>query len=228
METLKETIQRLIAHYQFRIHKSIDIIRDSLRFYRKFSFLKKDLYRAWLYLNRNSFTVSNEYDWKEEAYGLDIYGETPLSTLNTIAYVIQLSAQDTVYDLGSSSGRTSLFLNEFYGCKVVGVELNPEFHKKACHVLEKYPSPGVAFQNANFFDIDYSHADVIYWYSTGLQDTGIQHFLRALKSARKGTKIITVSVRLDTLDTENTLKMIQSIKGYYYWGKATVYIHEKL
>ncbi len=215
------------------------MISDDFAFYSRLSFLKKELYRLWVCRRKGAFQLNADFfRGSKDPRESNAYGETPLRVMDIIARITGLHSGDVFYDLGSSTGRTSFFLNEFYGCNVIGIELNSELFNNAKKVLNKFPNPRVTFREANYFEIDYSEATVVYLFSTCVTDIGMLDFAKALATARKGTKIITVSKSLMNLqcnpDSDEANAKISQFKLLaekllpYIFGYITVYFHEKI
>ena len=126
------------------------------------------------------------------------YGETPLTTLETIAKECRLTGKaDVVFELGCGRARTCFWLHEFVECHVVGVEQIPEFVTRANHVAVKFGVQGVEFRNEDMLQTDLTGATVLYLYGTCLEKTFIEKLIKKFEKLPSGTKIITISFALE-------------------------------
>lgn len=78
------------------------------------------------------YSAMNDYN-----YG---YNPTPYKVLAKIASSGLLSPEDTLIDYGCGKGRTSIFLHEKTGCKVVGIDSDEKRIREAEKNLELYKS----------------------------------------------------------------------------------------
>ena len=157
-----------------------------------------------------------------------IYGETYFSTFEAIAVALKLNEHDVIYDLGCGRGRGVFWLNAFYHCRAIGVELNPVFVRKALKIKNKLKIENVEFVQANMMDVDFSNATVLYLYGTALSDAAIENFIVNLKRAKQGTKIVTVSYPLHHYAKAGEFEMIEQFQGQFLWGDTMIYIQRKL
>lgn len=103
---------------------------------------------------------------------------------------IELSG--TVIDLGCGDGTA---LSYFKGCKLVGIEGNPELVKQA---RERLPEAEIVEQN--FWDADVSKADIVYIY---WQNTTIQGFKEIFwPQLKKGARVISFGYEIPGLKGE--------------------------
>ena len=184
---------------------------------KEFQIIDKDL--AFSYLLLNPYEISKNFLRKRGEMDIHQYGETPLLTMDLIARNANLSSKDHLYELGSGRGRTSFFLNYFYGCKVTGIEWIERFVEKGNKIAKKHCLE-VVFQKANFLHSDLSLATVIYLYGTMLPDSII---FQLCKKIRKGTKVISVSYPLSDYDSK--FEVIAQFTARFPWGEGEVYVN---
>lgn len=197
------------------------------RFYPNSDFRKWDLALLWSYVGNNPYKISRRY---LEAKGVDdphLYGETPLTTLQFIAEQCGWKPTDNLYELGCGRGRTCLWLRAFVGCRVIGIEIIPEFVRHAQRIKERYGIEGLNFQQADFTQVDYRDATAIYLYGTCLDDKSIKQLVRVFARLRKGAKVVTVSYTLNDYTEKDLFVVVKKFPVRYPWGTADVYLQER-
>ncbi len=202
-----------------KLRLAIEQVKVALRFWRKAPFLRDDLRLSLSYLGKNPYRICRRYLQQRGATNIHTYGETPLTTLARITKWAGISQWDVVYDLGCGPGRTSLWLSHFIGCRVLGIELIPEFVRRA----KRLESRRLRFRQLDMLSIDYSTASVVYLYGTMLEEGEIRQLLKAFQKLPRGAKVITVSYPLTDYDP-NGFKLVDSCTVPYTWGKAEVYL----
>jgi len=157
-----------------------------------------------------------------------IYGETFFTTLEAIANAVQLGKDDVIYDLGCGRGRSVFWFNAMYGCRSIGVEINPVFVTQAQKIQSKVGMNNVTFLLANVMDIDYGDATVIYLYGTAFNDVAITRLVKRFKTLKTGTRVVSVSYALNAYADEPLFEMEQKLVGKYLWGSTEIYIQRRI
>ena len=88
---------------------------------------------------------------------------TNSSDIEFIIRKLELSPEDTVYELGSGDGHVAFLFERLAGCKVVGYELG-WFIVWWARLQAKVVGSKARFINKNFFKADWSDAGIIYCY----------------------------------------------------------------
>jgi len=179
-------------------------------YWTNFSFAKQDIQLLYNYFWKSPYRIAREYSGEP-------YGETPLTTMDTIAKEANISSADIVYELGCGRGRSCFWLAAFIGCRVVGIEYVPEFVAKA----KKIKAPLVMFLRENYFESDLEPATLIYLYGTLLSDADIRQACKKFRTLKKGTKIITISYPLS-----DGFTLLKQFQVQFPWGKTTAYLQE--
>ena len=81
-------------------------------------------------------------DIESESIHYNGYEPTSYEDLNNFFIEYELKSTDSIIDFGSGKGRLNFYLNYQFKCRVIGIEMNEEFHNQALlnkeHYLEKY------------------------------------------------------------------------------------------
>jgi SAM-dependent methyltransferase len=197
------------------------------RYYRSAaSFVWLDVLLALHYLFRNPHRISKAFLMKKGAKNIYAFGETPLTTLDTIARECRILSDDLVYELGCGSGRTCFWLRTFVKCQVVGVDYLPAFISKANRVKKWARLSKIHFLQEDMLTVDLKGASVIYLYGTCLEDAVIERLLYRFEELKRGTKVITVSYPLT--DYNNAyFKLEKSFSARFPWGKADIFLQTR-
>lgn len=225
---LKEHFSLLLLHAKVRYINLIEYCRVVFRYYRNHSFCKIDLALLFSYLFQNPYRLSKRFLLKAGESDVYTYGETPLTTLDQIARNCDLNFSDTVIEMGCGRGRTCFWLNQFIGCRVIGIEYVPEFVDKANRIKERFHVKRVEFRLEDFFKADLSEASVIYLYGSCLSSEQIDALIGRFSQLAKGTKIITVSYALTEIDSGAPFEIVKQFSAPFTWGVTTVTLQRKL
>jgi SAM-dependent methyltransferase len=200
-----------------KVKQAIENLRVVGKYYRKWGFAKKDLRLAMLYAMRSPYKVSKDFLVARGKRDVHVYGETPLTTMAKIIKECGVKEGDRLYELGCGTGRTCLWLREFVGCEVVGVERIPTFVRNARKVLTD-----VEFRQEDFFAQDYGDADVVYLYGSCMDELEADRMSQALQGMRAGARVISVSFPLDGF------KVLKKFNARFIWGKAEVFLQVRI
>lgn len=222
---VKEVFELIWVNLIVQMRNSIEFFKVVFHYYSNLNFFKADLSLRLMYLFHNPFTLSKRFLLKKGEKDIYAYGETPLTTLELIAKECQISAKDTVFELGSGRGRTCFWLNCFIGCRVVGIEYVPEFVERANRIKNKLGVNGVSFRLEDFLEADLRGATVIYLYGTCLEDHCIEKLAEKFASLPAGTKIITVSYPLKDYTEKPIFEVMRHFSAPYTWGEADIYLN---
>lgn len=207
----------------------IEFLKSARRYYRNTTFRHADLHCLAAYLLQGPDRICQHFlrshpDEKVQR----LYGETFFTTLEAIAHAVRLSADDVVYDLGSGRGRSVFWFNAMYGCRAVGVEINPVFVWRANRIKEKVGIRDVEFLLGNLMDVDYRDATLIYFYGTAFSDEAIEEIANRFRNLRPGTRVVSVSYPLTHYTDGRVFDLEKTIKGKFVWGSTDIYIQRKL
>lgn len=204
-----------------------EYMRVLYRYYWRMPFVKIDAYLVTSYLCYNPFDISKRFLLKRGDNEIYAYGETPLTTLESIANECRLTKADIVFELGCGRGRTCFWLRYFTGCHVVGVEQIPEFITRANHIVNKFHVEGVEFRQEDMLKTDLTGASVIYLYGTCLDKLFIEKMIKKFEKLPAGTKIITISFPLQEYSDKLLFETMKRFPVKFNWGSTDAYLQIK-
>lgn len=224
---LKEQFILLWINLKVKICNFIEYVRVVVRYYSRFNFAKIDAALLLSYFFSNPFRMSKQFLVGKGAKEIYTYGETPLTTLDSISRSFGITAHDVVFELGCGRGRTCFWLNEWLGCTVVGIDYVPAFIEKAQKIKERFHLQRISFRLEDLFQANLKGATVIYLYGTCFSASDIDLLINRFSELPKGTKIITVSYALTEFESETPFRLIKQIPASFTWGQTNVYLQVK-
>ncbi len=227
LDGLKQWLGMVRLGIYVRWQRLVEYLESVYRYYGNAEFRKIDLALVTNYLFDNPYTESRRFSLLQGEENIYTYGETPLTTLETIAKKCDISSRDFVYELGCGRGRSCFWLHSFVKCRVVGIEYNPRFCGKAQAIVRKFSMPQIEFRCEDFLESDFTDATVIYLYGTCLSDNFLMKLTDKLKSLPTDTKVITVSYPLDDYTYEPLFEMVDAFDVPFTWGTTTVYYQRR-
>lgn len=135
-----------------------------------------------------------------------IYAPTPMRAVYKMLEVAGVTAQDTLYDLGSGDGRIVIAAAKKYGTRGIGIEINPERVREARrNVREAGVSDLVTIKKANIFNVDISDATVVTIYL--LPETMAELRPKILEELEPGTPVVSHDFRFRGWEPERTVQV---------------------
>lgn len=193
------------------------------RYYGNWKFCKIDFKLRLLYLFNNGFAISKKYMQEKQAEQIYVYGETPLPTWEQIAKSCQISAKDTLIELGCGRGRVCFWSHCFLGCKVIGLEQIPVFVTQAQSIVKEFELAQISFEQEDFLKADLSQGTVLYLYGSCMEDADISKLAKVCSKLASGTKIITVSFNLDDY-LSGKFEIMKCFPAQFTWGTGDVFL----
>ncbi len=126
----------------------------------------------------------------EVARQLDVpYVPTPVPVVDAMLDLAKVNKADVVYDLGCGDGRIVVRAATRFGCRGVGVDLNPERVKEAkANALRANVTELTRFEVGDVFEFDFSGATVVTMYL--LPSVNLKLRPRLLKELKPGTRLV--------------------------------------
>ena len=192
--------------------------------YRHVRFLFAWLWLRMSYLLDSPYWVSRRYQRQHKADDVHVYGETPLPALACIFEKARITANDHVFELGSGSGFTSLWLNATQGCRVTAVEQIPLFCWRLKRTARRMGLSGIDVRCEDYLQTSLQDADVIYLYGSNLEDSLIRTLSDRFLGLPDTVKIITVSYPLSDYAEGSRFPLIDRFTADFEWGRAEVFV----
>lgn len=222
MSKFVESLELIGLYFVVKFRNFVEWVKVVCLYYFHRSFFKVHLFFVWLYLGLNPYRVSKYFLMQRGVDDLYTYGETPLTSFHKIVKEIGVTADDVFFELGCGRGLGVFWLNNYIGCKVVGVEYIDVFVDQGQKIAQRLQLNDVIFRCEDILTTDLSGATVLYFYGTGFDDNFINKFVDKVVSLPSGTKIITVSYPLT--DYTDKCKVTKQFDVSFTWGSATVYL----
>jgi SAM-dependent methyltransferase len=138
---------------------------------------------------------------------LDVpYVPTPMTVVDRMLEMAKVGKRDLVYDLGCGDGRIVIRAAERFGCRGVGVDLDPVRVNEAKANAEKAKVQSlVRFEVGNVFTYDFSPATVVTMYL--LRSVNMRLRPRLLAELKPGTRIVSHAFDLGDWKPEQTARI---------------------
>lgn len=228
LKGLKQWLSLQRLSIAVRCKRLAEYLESVYRYYGNAEFRKVDLALVANYLFDNPYAEARRFALLQGDENIYTYGETPLTTLETIVNKCGITASDVVFELGCGRGRSCFWLHSFIKCGVVGIEYNPRFCGKAQSIVRKFSMLNLDFRCEDFLTSDFTGATVIYLYGSCLSDHFLFELTDKLKVLPVGSKLITVSYPLTDYTYEPLFELIEAFEVPFTWGRASVYYQRRL
>ncbi len=151
----------------------------------------------------------------EIARPLDVpYVPTPLPVVDAMLDLAKVNKSDVVYDLGCGDGRIVVRAATRFGCRGVGVDLNPERVKEAkANAIRANVTELTRFEVGDVFEFDFSGASVVTMYL--LPSVNLKLRPRLLKELKPGTRLVSHDFHMGDWVAETTREVGRS--RIYLW-----------
>jgi SAM-dependent methyltransferase len=168
---------------------------------------------AWLFartLPAASLLAAPSLARDEHAPPLDVpYVPTPIVVVDAMLDLARVTRTDTLYDLGCGDGRIVVRAATRFGCRGVGVDLDPERVREA---NENARAAGVEkltrFEVGDVFEFDFSAASVVTMYL--LPSVNLKLRPRLLKELKPGSRIVSHDFDMGDWTPEATREVSRS------------------
>ena len=143
-----------------------------------------------------------------------IFVPTPNDVVNKMLELANVTAKDVVYDLGCGDGRIVITAAQRYGCRGVGIDIDPERIREATENARKAGvSNLVEFRQEDLFKADFREATVITLYL--LPDLNVKLRARLWEEMKPGTRIVSHQFDMGTWKPEKRLE--SNGRVVYFW-----------
>lgn len=186
------------------------------------------------YLDENGFSINGiEREFIEKSGGNPTYGEILPSSLAQLIQKLNLTKNDTLFDLGSGVGKVCIQVALTSLANAVGIELSSTRHKLAQKMKEKLIETGILtdtnklqFMEGNIAEIDLSKGTVFFMCSTCFSDELMKELAHKFEKISHPIKIATL--RSLPLEESSDIKLKDTLMLPMSWSDgSSVYIYHK-
>ena len=218
---------RLFFILKYGLASFIEFTKCQVLYGFRYKMLWIDLGLFWQYPFTSPYRINLRYLEKNNLSKSYLFGETPLTTLEKICQRINIEPKAVIFDVGCGWGKSTFFLHAYNKAhRTIGIDILPEYIQKAERIRKWMKLDYIVFLEADFRQIDYSDADVIYLYGSCLPDDTIQSLVTNWEnSLMEGTIIITTTYSLPSYATQGRILLQDTIELDFLWGECTVHYH---
>ncbi|HEV2616998.1 MAG TPA: methyltransferase domain-containing protein [Candidatus Acidoferrales bacterium] len=129
---------------------------------------------------------------------------TPWAIARQMLEFAEVTPDDVLYDLGSGDGRIPILAAQEFGCRAVGVEMDEALCRYSSQSAAKLNlQDRVTFQEADFFNVDFSAATVVTTYLL----SAVNGYLRPRLAShlRAGARVVALDFDVPGWKPERTL-----------------------
>jgi len=187
-----------------------------------------------VYKDINGFLVSKQSAEREKHFSPeDVYGEINNAEFLNLLRRVNPKPGEVFYDLGSGVGKTVILAALSYPFeKVCGIEQIQDLSdlSKACAqglrskkaAQELLGKTRIEFIQGDFFDIDFSDANIVYINATAFMDIW-QELSVKLESLKPGSRVLVVGRQL----LSDSFYLIESDLALMTWGKTMLHVYQR-
>jgi len=131
------------------------------------------------------------------------YEPTPQHVVAEMLSLASVGPSDVVYDLGCGDGRIVITAAQRYGCRGVGIDIDPERIREATENVQKAKvTDKVKFIQGDLFEADISAATVVTLYL--LTELNLKLRPKLMKDLRPGTRVVSHAFSMGDWKPERT------------------------
>lgn len=132
-----------------------------------------------------------------------IFVPTPNDVVSKMLELAKVTAKDVVYDLGCGDGRIVITAAQRYGCRGVGVDIDPDRIREATENIERAKvSDKVKLIQGDLFETDISEASVVTLYL--LTELNLKLRPKLMKDLKPGTRVVSHAFSMGDWKPERT------------------------
>ena len=132
-----------------------------------------------------------------------IFVPTPNDVVNKMLEMAKVTAKDVVYDLGCGDGRIVITATQRYGCRGVGIDIDPERIREATGNVQKAKvADKVKLIQGDLFVTDIGEATVVTLYL--LTELNLKLRPKLMKELRPGTRVVSHAFAMGDWKPERT------------------------
>lgn len=165
--------------------------------------------------SRDALPGFNDFLFDETGRLLDVpYVPTRVEVVDRMLDLAQVRADDRLLDLGCGDGRIVIRAAQRFGCRGIGIDIDPARIAEARENARAARVTGlVSFELGNLFEADLSQASVITMYL--LPQVNLRLRPRLFEQARPGTRVVSHDFDMGAWEPERSEKVGSSM--VYLW-----------
>jgi len=137
-----------------------------------------------------------------------VYVGTAYDIVSKMLQMAQVKKTDLVYDLGCGDGRMLVLAAQKYGCRGVGVDIDPiRVEESEANVAKHHVEKLVKIIEGDIFEVDFSKADVFPLY---LLPEMNKKLLPKLEHLKKGVRIVTHNYDLEGIVADKMITVVSN------------------
>lgn len=216
--SVNQLVGLVVLHISSTIRRLFGWLHTIVCYYRKsFSFALTDTLLWVHYILASPYRISRFFSTK------NLYGETPLATLDKIVRKSRLLSHDVAYEIGCGTGRTCFWLHHFVKCRVVGVEHVPLFVGRAQRIVSWRNLDRITFKAEDVLKTPMHDATWIYFYGTARETSFIHALCDKFMKLSPKVRIVTTSYGLNEYDDRFESEFL--CRATFPWGRADVFMN---
>ncbi len=199
------------------------------RYYGNKEFRRADLALLKAYRFDSPYQVHKRYMQELNKEDVYLYGETYLTTLDTLAQKADIGPEDVYIELGCGRGRTAFWMRCIKHCYVVGIDYVPQFITRANRVILANQLEKIAFYCEDFLTAPWHPGTVYYLDATLLEGEEVAAVIKRCDELPTGTKMIAINFSLvgDFPSERPQWHMIEIFTAPFPWGESEVGLFRK-
>jgi precorrin-6B methylase 2 len=184
-------------------------------------YLKKSLISFWVVTSLVLLSQAGVQQKKPEVP----YVPTPEEVVEEMLKMARVDEEDVLYDLGCGDGRIVITAAKKYGCRGVGIDIDPQRVKESRENAKKEGvSDKVQFYQMDLFEADISEASVVTLYL--LSKVNLRLRPKLFKELNPGTRVVSHAFNMGDWepDASNSVRTSDYWSEYIvdYWDEHTV------
>lgn len=146
-----------------------------------------------------------------------VYVGTPHDVVAKMLELVKPTKDDVVYDPGCGDGRIVVMAAKQYGCRAVGIELDPVRVREAlANAKRNGVSDRVKIERKDIFTVDYREASVVTLYLLPWMN---KRLIPQLEKLAPGTRIVAHDYTIEGITPDKTMTMTSkedAVEHYLY------------
>ncbi|MCF8884765.1 MAG: class I SAM-dependent methyltransferase [Nitrososphaerota archaeon] len=144
---------------------------------------------------------------------------SPLDVVSKMLSIVDPKKDEILVDLGAGDGRILFSAARDYGCRAIGVEINPRLIEFIQRKISSTGLKNIKILRKNFYTYDFSEADIVTLY---LLPENLRELKPRLLSLKRGSRIVSHDYRIPGIRPDEVYLVKSMEDGRYH--KIYLYI----